>query len=151
MIPAPRTTPLHPNSPNLPVFGGMKGCQSSGWMKKLPATMNIASTASLMTTMIVLVRADSLTPITSSAVMTRTTSAAGRVKGAVVIPVGRTMPTSASSDTAVAPQPSATVEDASEYSRIRSHPMIQATSSPSVAYAYVYADPATGIMLASSA
>ena len=27
ITPAPRSTPLHPNSPNLPVFGGMNGCQ----------------------------------------------------------------------------------------------------------------------------
>ena len=37
------------------------------------------------------------------------------------------------------------------YSRIRSHPMIQATSSPSVAYEYAYALPACGIIAASSA
>jgi len=37
------------------------------------------------------------------------------------------------------------------YSRIRSQPMIQATNSPSVAYAYVYALPAIGTIAASSA
>ena len=37
------------------------------------------------------------------------------------------------------------------YSRMRSHPMIHATNSPSVAYAYVYALPAIGTIEASSA
>ena len=48
-------------------------------------------------------------------------------------------------------QPTAIVDAPSAYSSIRSQPMIQANSSPSVAYAYVYALPATGIMLANSA
>ena len=47
--------------------------------------------------------------------------------------------------------PWATVMDATAYSRIRSQPMIQAIISPSVAYAYVYADPATGAIDANSA
>ncbi len=37
------------------------------------------------------------------------------------------------------------------YSRVRSQPMIQAKISPNVAYAYVYAEPARGIMAANSA
>jgi hypothetical protein len=37
-----------------------------------------------------------------------------------------------------------------KYSKIRSHPIIQAISSPNVAYAYVYADPEAGIMEESS-
>ena len=49
------------------------------------------------------------------------------------------------------PQPTATAATETPYSRIRSQPMIQATSSPSVAYAYVYALPETGMDDASSA
>src|SRR6478752_7067237 len=48
-------------------------------------------------------------------------------------------------------QPFATVAAPSAYSRIKSQPMIQAKSSPSVAYAYVYAEPATGAIDANSA
>ena len=44
-----------------------------------------------------------------------------------------------------------TVAAPNRYSRMRSQPMIHATNSPIVAYAYVYALPATGIMLANSA
>ena len=40
---------------------------------------------------------------------------------------------SLSSDTKYPDQPTATVEAAKRYSRIRSHPMIQATNSPRVA------------------
>src|SRR5689334_6844464 len=49
------------------------------------------------------------------------------------------------------PQPIAMPATEMPYSMIRSQPMIQASSSPSVAYAYVYALPETGIDEASSA
>ena len=48
-------------------------------------------------------------------------------------------------------QPTATVLAPSASSRMRSQPMIQATSSPRLAYEKVYADPATGTVLANSA
>src|SRR5579875_3690306 len=41
-------------------------------------------------------------------------------------------------------QPTATVAAPKAYSRHNAHPMIHATSSPSVAYPYVYAEPAIG-------
>ena len=43
-------------------------------------------------------------------------------------------------------QPTLTADAATRYSRIKSHPMIQATSSPMVAYEYVYALPEIGII-----
>lgn len=47
-------------------------------------------------------------------------------------------------------QPTETVAAPTKYSRIRSQPMIHAANSPMDAYAYVYADPAIGIMEAIS-
>src|SRR5258708_35802882 len=55
------------------------------------------------------------------------------------------------SNTTFALQPDATVAAPKAYSRIRSHPMIHAKISPSVAYPYVYAEPAIGISDANSA
>ena len=49
------------------------------------------------------------------------------------------------------PTPTLTLMFEKAYSRIKSHPMIHAINSPSVAYPYVYAEPAIGIMLANSA
>src|SRR5690242_6614705 len=48
-------------------------------------------------------------------------------------------------------QPDATVAAPSASSRIKSQPMIQATSSPRLAYENVYAEPATGTTDANSA
>ena len=47
--------------------------------------------------------------------------------------------------------PTATAAAPTAYSSTRSHPMIQPTSSPIVAYEYEYALPATGIIAANSA
>src|ERR1051325_1553397 len=60
ITPAPRSTPLHPNSPNLPVFGGTKGCQLAVFTYFAPKPTNNNSTATLMTTITVLNPADSL-------------------------------------------------------------------------------------------
>src|SRR5437899_8035390 len=62
MTPAPRSTPLQPNSPNLPLFGGMNGCQFALLMYCMPNAMNNSSTATLIMTMTLLKLADSRIP-----------------------------------------------------------------------------------------
>src|SRR5688572_8362533 len=166
MIPAPRRMPLQPYSPNVPVFWGMKGCQLSVLMYAAPKPMKSSSTSTFTMTIAALAPADSRMPITRSAVTATTTSTAGRLNSAVTVPPlasamlapvgpvscgGIDSPTSLSSETTSPDHPTATVDALNEYSRMRSQPMIQAKISPSVAYAYVYALPATGIMLANSA
>ena len=63
ITPAPRSTPLQPNSPNSPVFGGMNGCQFSVEMNIPPRPMISSTTATLITTITALTRADSRMPI----------------------------------------------------------------------------------------
>ena len=112
--------------------------------------------------MILLTRADSRIPITSTADITATMRTAGRltiapvafsptwahpaawaatcpavhncVGGAVRI-AGICTPNSPSSDTKCPDQPTPTVAAPAAYSSTRSHPMIQAANSPIVAYA----------------
>ena len=102
-------------------------------------TMKNSSTTSLTTTMIVLTRALSLAPRTSSAVIASTMITAGRLKippssGEVAKFSGIWKPKASSRKMLkFAPQPTATAAMDTPYSRIRSQPMIQATSSPRVA------------------
>ena len=77
--------------------------------------------------------------------------AASNAIGARAIACGTWRPSFGSSVWKKLDQPFATVAEPTAYSRMRSHPMIQATSSPSVAYEYAYALPAWGIIAASSA
>jgi hypothetical protein len=83
--------------------------------------------------------ADCLIPITSSADTSSTMTAAGRLKrpgpapGGAASAAGIVMPRSRAKLTKYPDQPTATVETLSAYSRIRSQPMIQAKSSPTVA------------------
>src|SRR5207248_2181999 len=72
-------------------------------------------------------------------------------QGLICIVAGKTMPTFARTFWKYPDQPVATVALPTAYSSTRSQPMIQANSSPSVAYAYVYAEPATGTIDANSA
>src|SRR5439155_14959909 len=81
--PAPLNTPDQPYSPQLPVFGGIKGCQLAGLIARLAATMKRRTTATLMMTMILLNPADSLMPTTNSTVTRATMMTAGRLKIAV--------------------------------------------------------------------
>ena len=64
---------------------------------------------------------------------------------------GKLRPKDASCALVYALNPIATTTLLTTYSRIRSHPMIHAKISPSVAYEYVYALPAIGIIDANSA
>ena len=43
--------PLQPYSPNVPVFGGMNGCQLAASTNIAPATITMRTTATLTTTM----------------------------------------------------------------------------------------------------
>ena len=105
----------------------------------MPSAMNSASTTSLIATMIVFARAVSRTPIISTAVTASTRKAAGTFTvppspGGLAIDSGSERPNSESSSSLKYwPQPTATAAIETPYSRIRSQPMIQAASSPSVA------------------
>ena len=90
-----------------------------------------------MPTSTVLMSADSLMPMTSRAATVSTMTAAGRLNGpgGPASDTGTSSPTSWASDTKYPDHPTATVETLSAYSRIRSQPMIHATSSPTVAKA----------------
>src|SRR5205809_217891 len=79
---AARTTPVQPNSPNLPVAAGTNGAQFDDftYMKPKPITRN--TIASFTNTMTLLNRADSLIPITSSVV----TIASSTIAGTLITP-----------------------------------------------------------------
>src|SRR5580704_11912385 len=118
--------------------------------------------AILISTMTVLVPVLSRTPRTSTQVINKVMTSAGMLKmppgepGAgnigYAIAGGRWNPNMLSERSCkYAENPTATLIFATAYSRIRSQPITQANSSPRIAYAYVYDDPATGIIDASSA
>src|SRR5580692_4647296 len=112
-------------------------------------TINSPMTASFTATMKVLTRADSRIPTTSNAVITTMIMTAGTFRMAPVDDhaccaasnengddtnrSGRTRPKSLTKLTTYPDQPMETAIAPTAYSRIRSQPMIQAISSPSVA------------------
>src|SRR5450432_348628 len=117
-----------------------------------PTPIKTHTTASLMTTITPLVRADSLMPIISSIEIRKTMITAGifamplamvpsgsatASNGPAMNCAGRLMPKVWSSETTYADQLMETVEEPTAYSSTRSQPMIQAIHSPSVVYAYV--------------
>jgi len=126
----------------------MKGVRCSRRTYEAPAVTNTSSTATFITTSAVLVLADSRMPMHSSAATSSTMQAAGRLNspcvtpppgsasttsGAAVSRTGRRTPRSPRKLTKYPDHPTATVLAESAYSRIRSHPMIQAKISPAVA------------------
>src|SRR5579871_928879 len=97
ITPAPRSTPLQPNDPNAPVFGGTNGVRFARFTYTAPAATNTTSTATLITTSTVFAFADSLMPTMSSADTSKTMTKAGALKptGAPDMPAGPSvMPTS---------------------------------------------------------
>ncbi len=118
-----------------------------------------------MTTSPTFVPADSRIPSASSTASTRIARAAtastcecatstpppANATCAVCAHPGSTTPSFASSCCSDAESVAASGATENPYSRIRSQPITHATSSPSEAYAYVYALPATGTIDASSA
>src|SRR6185436_14567725 len=107
----------------------------------MPARMKITITATLIHTMMLLAVADSLMPMYRIQPSASTISTAGRLMMAPV--VARKLST-------YCDQPTATADADIRYSSDKFQPMIQATDSPSVQYAYVYALPDTGIIAANS-
>src|SRR6267378_2519875 len=150
----PVNTPLHPKrpgcgTPSFTVCGGMNGCQLAELTACAANAMNNSTTATLMNTITLLKLADSLIPTTSSVVTSPMMITAGRLKtAATCVPSGQvtivpraaerahgtSMCKSCRNDTTYPDQPIATVTAPSAYSSTRSQPMIQAMSSPSVAY-----------------
>ena len=151
-----------PSQPYLPgpAAGGTNGSQLAWLTYASPNAMNSRTTDSLTTTMMLLKVADSLMPMTSSTVIANTMIIAGTLRtapvrvhpsvkmrqmlspasvgavwanGADVNAVGMLMPRSRRNETTYPDQPTDTVDAANRYSRIRSQPMTQAISSPSVA------------------
>src|SRR3954447_19671217 len=122
---------------------GANGCRLPESNAVTPSTRNSASTASLMNTMIVLVRALSRMPTQSTAVTASTMKTAGRLNeppspGGAASEPGSVKPNSgAARSWKYWPQPPATAATDTAYSRIGSQPMIHAAISPSVAYEYV--------------
>src|SRR6185295_8523789 len=140
----------------------MYGVWFAGLMKPQPMTITISTMVTLVTTMIVLTNADSCVPrmssIDSSAritiagmFMTPVTPAAEVSNGEWLHWYGTLVPKNSSTLLKYSLHAIATVAAPTAYSRIRSQPMIHATSSPIVAYEYVYALPAIGIIEANSA
>src|SRR5215468_9891328 len=140
---------------------GANGVQLAGFTSIPPTTRNVRIAPILTMTITLLASADSRTPRTSSNVRMKTIRNPGRLKYA---PVqwpdantglahlsGKVMPNAANCALEYPLKPTATATLLTTYSRIRSQPIIQAKISPSVAYEYVYALPAIGIIEASSA
>src|SRR5438477_10476322 len=75
--------PDQPNSPHLPVFGGMKGCQFATLIAWAAPTINKRTTATFTKTIKLLKLADSLIPTTRSTVTMKTMITAGRLNNAV--------------------------------------------------------------------
>src|SRR5213593_1455890 len=148
----------------------MKGVQLARLTCDTPTSTTNRTIATLRITMRLLTRADSLIPITSTADISPTIPTAGRLMmapvkfspgwahpttcaatcvavhncvGGAVRLAGMWTPNSPSRDTKWPDQPTPTVAAPAAYSSTRSQPMIQAISSPMVAYEYVYALPAT--------
>src|SRR5471032_1655788 len=143
-INAKNITAAAPNTPFQPL--GMNGCQFAGVTWNTPTPITISTTATLIATITLFTRADSLIPIDSSdviAIMTRNAGRLNSVKcpgtapGAAVSATGNEMPKPDSSDCRYPDQPTDTAEVANPYSSIRSQPITHAASSPSVAYEYV--------------
>src|ERR1700709_2950920 len=76
-INAKNMTAAAPNTPLQPL--GMNGCQFSGVTWNTPTPITISTTATLIATIMLFTRADSLIPIDSSDVITIITRNAGRL------------------------------------------------------------------------
>ena len=83
-MPAPRSTPDQPKSPNLPVLGGTNGCHRWGSICGRQAATSTKIASTLATTMTELTMADFLVPRINKAVQARVTSTAGRLSQAPV-------------------------------------------------------------------
>ena len=131
----PVTMPANPD--------GAKGVQLAGFTSIPPTTRNVRMAPILIRTITLFASADSRTPRTSNSVRKNTIKKPGRLKYAPVqCPEahtglahfsGRLMPKAANCALEYPLKPTATATLLTTYSRIRSHPMIHAKISPSVA------------------
>src|SRR5437588_2590390 len=144
------------------VGDGIKGVWFAGLMNPHPMPMKSKTMLTFRITIRPLTKADSFVPRISSAVSRRRMKTAGMFiipyapfgscsKGECDHWYGMRIPNHSSTRFAYSLQAIETVDAATAYSRIKSQPMIHATNSPIVAYEYVYALPATGIIDANSA
>src|SRR4029079_18844510 len=139
----------------------MNGVWLAGLMNSQPNTITITTIDSFVMTIRLFTSADSRAPRISSP----DSSARMRMAGMFMIPwtpsaisngewrhwYGTSRPREPRTRFKDSLHAMATVAAPIAYSRIRSHPMIHATNSPIVAYEYVYALPAIGIIDANSA
>ena len=130
-------TPAAEVMPSVPC--GLKGVKLPLLNAVKAVTMKKSRTRSLTPTMIVLTRALSRVPRTSSRVIASTMKTAGRLKtppsdGDFAMASGSVTPKVGSRNSlTLPPQPTATAATETPYSRMRSQPMMKATSSPMVA------------------
>lgn len=127
-IAAPVTTPVHPN--------GRNGVQFAGLMYRIPMKMKNMTIETLTATIAELNLALPLKPVTSRSVIKPMMRMAGMLMSPPSVPgglenaAGRVSPTPLRKLSMYPDHPIATTEIASEYSRIRSQPIIHAQISP---------------------
>src|SRR4051795_5050816 len=131
--------------------GGTNGDQLAVLMKNSPATITSSTIASLMTTITKFTWDEILMPRQITAVRMSTIAAATRLCFSPYAQLGMVMPIWSITSAKYVDQPTATVLAPSASSRIRSQPMIQATSSPRLVSNRVYATRSTGTVLSNSA
>src|SRR5690606_4371839 len=149
-----------------PGFVGIKGVWFAESIKDQPRQKNIRTTASMTITNMQITNEDTAVPMNRRSDSKQTIITAGRLINPVsVSPVavsyvsqgpcnrncGIFKPKPPRNLLKYCDQLTATVAAPKAYSRTRSQPIIHATHSPIVAYEYVYALPATGIIEATSA
>src|ERR1700704_4670650 len=134
MTPVARKTPLQPNSPQVPKFGGIKGVRLTVLISGRPKAITRTTMVSLIATMTLLNCADARIPITKSVLAMATTAMAGRFRndpvrdissklvmgrGADENVLGILIPIGLSSSTKYPDQPTAPVDAAAIYSSTR--------------------------------
>src|SRR3954453_19850041 len=113
--------------------GGTNGDQLAVLMKNSPATITSSTMASLITTITKFTCDETLIPRQITAVSISTIAAATRLCPSPYAQPGMVMPIWSTTSAKYVDQPTATVLAPSASSRIRSQPMIHATSSPRLA------------------
>src|ERR1700688_810467 len=80
MTPVARKTPLQPNSPHVPKFGGIKGVRLTVLIRGRPKAMTSTTIVSLIATMTLLNWAEARIQTTKSVLAMATTAIAGRFR-----------------------------------------------------------------------
>src|SRR5690554_2729104 len=122
---------------------GMNGVQFSGLIWNMPTARKTTIVMILTNTMAALIRMLSRIPMINNPISTRMMPMAGKftnpgsgAKGPLVSVAGKPRPIAVNALLKYPDHPFATAATATPYSRIRSQPMIQASSSPNAAYEY---------------